>query len=101
MEEGSEAYRGSPALQCQKEVRGLAEERDACAVPPKSWADAWLQEGHLGGGNGKCKGPEAGVRSAGAVVPGDGVGWAERRGSVDLRGLAVSLAFLSFSGGSF
>ena len=68
---------------------------------PKSRAHAWLQEGRLGGGNGKCKGPEAGVCSAGAVVMGDGLGWAERRGGVDLGVLVVNLAFLSSSCGSF
>ena len=85
----------------QKEVRGLTEERDACAVPPKSWADAWLQEGRLGGGNGKCKGPEAEVCSAGAVVPGVGVGWAERKRQCGSRRPGGELGFSFFFRGIF
>ena len=84
-----------------KEVRGLEEERDACAAPPGAGQTLGCRKGIWVEEIAKRKGPEAGVCSAGTAVMGDGVGWAERRGSVDLRGLVVSLAFLSFSCGSF
>ena len=102
MEGGSEAYRGSPALQVYRRRSG-ASRKSVMPVqcPPRAGQTLGCRKGVWVEEMASAKALRLKCAQQEQLSQEMGWGGLRGRGSVDLGGLVVSLAFLSFSGGSF